>query len=372
MRLLRMEAIPKCNRLNPGVLLLLFLVGITGFGDIAGAGPLRTAPSGSSFAGAVQTAVKPNPLPRNLQTLLKSRDPILRRNAANEVGALRARTAVHPLMDLLFDGDAGVREAAAFALGQIADPLATRSLVYVLADKDAHVRASTAFALGMIEDTSVAEELSKAMDDPDVEVRASAVFALGLMHDDAAVDEIIDALNDPSFDVRYDAVWALGQIGERDAVEHLREALLNPDLAQIPDSAKEAFREAVQNALNNIGAQGDAGSGEPAPPARPRRASDSHTDKPPDHASRFPAVRQSIMPALTHAALSASANGPVSLKVMVAADGRAARAYVTHRGGYGLDRRAVEAVLQYKFDPGLRDGLPQSEWMDLELQFPAK
>jgi TonB family protein len=322
-------------------------------------------------AAGFQVSARQSPIPRELQTQLKSKDPAKRRDAANELGVLRSQGAVRPLRDLLFDGDSTVREAAAFALGQIADPAATKSLIYVLADQDAHVRSSAAFALGMIEDTSAAEDLSNLLDDSEAEVRGSAIFALGLMHDDSAVDELIEALNDSSFDVRYDAVWALGQIGEPDAVEHLRASLLSLDLVQVPDSSREAFREAVQSALDNIQAQNGNRQGQSS--ARPRRAGGSQTaEKDAGHGSRFPAVRQSISPARTEAARGAGVNGPVSLKVMVAADGRAARAYVTHRGGYGLDRRAVEAVLQYKFDPGLRDGLPQSEWMTLELQFPVK
>jgi hypothetical protein len=320
---------------------------------------------------ALQKPVTQAPLPPTVQSELKSKDPAIRRKAANEVGVQRLRAAMHPLMDLLFDGDSSVKEAAAFALGQIADPLAARSLIYVLNDKDPQVRSSAAFALGMIEDTESADELSKLLDDSEIEVRASAVFALGLMRDDAAVDELIDALDDSAFDVRYDAVWALGRIGETDAVERLRASLVSLDLVHLPDSSREAFRQAVQSALDNIDAQNDQrtqlGS------SRPRRAGNTQAGpQQPEHASRFASVRQSVMPARTDVAATAGVNTPVSLRVLVGADGRAVRAYVTRRVGYGLDRRAVEAVLQYKFDPGLHDGLPQTEWMNLDVQFPEK
>jgi TonB family protein len=365
--------------LRYGLILVLAMAALTrapGLGAKAISASSKGSPPNAEPAeavGVLQVSAKQSPIPRELQTQLKSKDPAKRREAANELGVLRSKGAVRPLRDLLFDGDASVREAAAFALGQIADPAATKSLIYVLADKDAHVRSSAAFALGMIEDTSAAEDLSNLLDDSEAEVRGSAIFALGLMHDDSAVDELIEALNDSTFDVRYDSVWALGQIGEPDAAEHLRASLLSLELVQVPDSSREAFREAVQSALENIQAQGGNRKGQSSGSARPRRAGSSTTaEKDAGHASRFPAVRQSITPARTEAARGAGVNGPVSLKVMVAADGRAARAYVTHRAGYGLDRRAVEAVLQYKFDPGLRDGLPQSEWMTLELQFPAK
>jgi TonB family protein len=318
-----------------------------------------------------QIAIKPAPMPRNLQAELKSKDPAVRRDAANQLGSQRIRPAVKPLLDLLWDGDAGVREAAAFALGQIADPLAVKSLRRVISDKDAGVRAAAAFGLGMAGDESTVEVLSDALGDPDSEVRGSAVFALGLMHDDGAVDQIIEMLNDSSFDVRYDAVWALGQIGAADAVDPIRASLSGLDLVQSSDSAREAFKQAAEHAIQSIQANAGGAPSHTSALTRPRRAG-AAGDEPDRPKSRFPSVGQPVMPARTEAAIHAGVNGPVSLKVMVSADGRAARIYVTHRAGFGLDRRAVEAASQYKFDPALRDGLPQSEWLSLDLQFPGK
>jgi protein TonB len=59
----------------------------------------------------------------------------------------------------------------------------------------------------------------------------------------------------------------------------------------------------------------------------------------------------------------------VKLRVLVGADGRAVRAYVARRTGYGLERRAVEAVMQYRFDPELQGGLPQTTWADIDVKF---
>jgi hypothetical protein len=57
------------------------------------------------------------------------------------------------------------------------------------------------------------------------------------------------------------------------------------------------------------------------------------------------------------------------VRVLVEASGRAVRAYVTRRLGYGLDQRAIEAVLQYRFDPAIEAGLPQTSWVDLDVKF---
>jgi len=312
---------------------------------------------------------KPGAAPPRLLSNLRSKDKADRREAANQLGVLRARGAVRALVEALSDKEASVREAAAFALGQISDPAATGLLIPLLADPEPAVRASTAFALGMIADRKATEALSFATGDKDAEVRASAIFALGLMRDEGAVDELIEALDDPSFDVRYDAVWALGQIGEPDAEEHLQGALVTLDLLRIDDSQRQAFRQAVQFSLESLRTEAHARATE-AGPGRPRRATgvvrDNRYTPPP---SRPLGIHKSVRPAITDAALRAKAGGSVKLRVLVGADGKAVRVYVTRRLGYGLDRRAVETALQYRYDPELEGGLPQTTWTDMEVKF---
>src|SRR4030095_11253967 len=318
-----------------------------------------------TFAGAQE---KPGAASPVLLASLRSKDKSERRNAANELGTIRARGAIRSLVETLSDKEASVREAAAFALGQISDPSATGLLIPLLADPEPSGRASTSFAPGMIGNRKAIEALSYATGDSDTEVRASAIFALGLMRDEGAVDELIEALDDSSFDVRYDAVWALGQIGEPDAEEHLQGALVTLDLLRIDDAQRQAFRQAVQYSLESlrteVHARTEAGA------SRARRAVGIVRDKrytPPP--TRPLGIHKSVRPALTDAALKARAGGSVKLRVLVGADGKAVRAYVTRRLSYGLDRRAVETALQYRFDPALEGGLPQTTWTDMEVKF---
>jgi len=313
----------------------------------------------------VQVRVKPPDPPADLMAGLRSKDAISRRHAAEKLGEIRARGAIRALASLVSDVEPAVREAAAFALGQIADHAVKAIVIRALSDKNADVRASAAFALGMMADKSAAQALSEALDDDEPSVRSAAAAALGLLHDEAAVDELIDLLNDDSFDVRYDAVWALGQIGDPDAEEHLRAALASVPGPSTSQQLAEAFREAVQNALEDIKAQAAASSGDT--PARPRRA--AADTQPQSHAGRGPAVRQSMLPAPTADAIGGNISGTVGLKVLVGTGGRAVRAYVTKRLGYGLDRRAVEAALEYGYDAGLRDGLVQTDWIELQVRF---
>ena len=284
-----------------------------------------------------RTQEKPSAAPPGLLSALRSKDKGDRRDAANQLGVLRARGAVRALVEALSDKEASVREASAFALGQISDPAATALLIPLLAD-------------------------------PEPSVRASAIFALGLMRDEGAVDELIEALDDPSFDVRYDAVWALGQIGEPDAEEQLRGSLVTLDLLRIDNSQREAFRQAVQFSLEILRTEAHARATEAG--GRPRRATgivrDNRYTKPP---TRPLGIHKSVRPAITDVALRAKAGGSVKLRVLVGADGKAVRVYVARRLGYGLDRRAVETALQYRYDPELEGGLPQTTWTDMEVKF---
>jgi TonB family protein len=324
---------------------------------------------GAAASSLIQEGSKPQAAPPRLLSDLKNKRPATRRNAAEQLGAMRARDSVRPLIAALADADVGVREAAAFALGQLADPLSALPLTRSLSDKNTEVRASAAFALGMIGERKSIASLSDALHDDEAAVRAAAAVGLGLMQDPEAVDELIALLGDDSFDVRYDAVWALGYIGEPDALGPLRAALANLDSLQVSDESREAFRQNAQTALDSL----RTAEHEQLSRARARRVTE-----PPDTSSDPKAystvvtpaeVQQASQAAPTERARRARLQGTVTLKVLVGADGRAVRAYVVRRLGYGLDGRAVEAILQYHFTPAKQAGLPQTSWMNLDVKF---
>jgi TonB family protein len=327
---------------------------------------IATVPVSAGFA---QVTVKGVAAPPGLVSALKSKDAAARRDAANRLGGMRARDAVRPLIEALMDKDTSVREAAAFALGQIADRRANEPLLSALREKDEEVRATIVFALGMLGERKSIKVLSNLLADTSAAVRSSATVALGLMQDGDAVDEIIDILDDPSLDVRYDAVWALAQIGEPDALDHMKAVLVNLDLVKVDDAALEGLRQAVQNSMEILQAKSEIRS------ARKRRA--NATTQPSGGSGKVvysmelhPAsVVQSVQPAPTERAVKAGVRGTVGIRVLVAADGRAVRAYVTRRLGYGLDQRAVEAAMQYKFEPAMQAGLPQTTWMEFEIRY---
>src|SRR5205085_3940356 len=313
---------------------------------------------------SAQVVVKPEPAPERVLAGLRNANASTRRETASQLGALRARNAVRRLIAALKDKEAAVREAAAFALGQIADPLPAEALTRMLADKDAEARAAAVFALGMIGERKSLAAIAGALDDADTGVRSSAVIALGLAQDGEAVDELIEMLGDANFDPRYDAAWALGEIGDPDADSALRETEATIDALRLPDAWREAYRQTVRTALANLRTI------EHGSPSRPRRATGVIPEPLRYSSTTQPArLRQSVAAAPTEKALRAHVSGAVALRLLVAADGRPARAYVIRRLGYGLDQRAVEAALQYRFDPATQNGLPQATWVDVEVRF---
>jgi protein TonB len=85
--------------------------------------------------------------------------------------------------------------------------------------------------------------------------------------------------------------------------------------------------------------------------------------------SRPAAITLAVKPAATERAQRAGLKGSVNLRILVGADGRVVRAYVSRRLGYGLDQRAVIAALRYRFAPALLGGLPQTDWLNLDIKF---
>jgi protein TonB len=121
----------------------------------------------------------------------------------------------------------------------------------------------------------------------------------------------------------------------------------------------------VQNSIEILESQREVRSG------RPRRAKTNTNEPLPAYSSEVqPAsVLQSVAPSPTERAVRARVKGTVGVRVLVGVLGRAARVYVTRRLGSGLDQRAVQAVMQYKFKPAMQSALPQTSWLDLEVTY---
>jgi TonB family protein len=74
-------------------------------------------------------------------------------------------------------------------------------------------------------------------------------------------------------------------------------------------------------------------------------------------------------PEYSEEARKAKFQGSVMLDVVVGADGRPRDIRVRRSVGMGLDERAVAAVKQWRFEPGRKDGIPVSVFVDIEVSF---
>jgi TonB family protein len=86
----------------------------------------------------------------------------------------------------------------------------------------------------------------------------------------------------------------------------------------------------------------------------------------------WPEVVREMKPTYPQAALGAKIEGSVELEIVVLEDGTVGDVRVTKsldRDDYGFAKAAIEAAKQWKFKPGLRDGVPVRTRVGLVLAF---
>ncbi len=113
------------------------------------------------------------PTAQSLISDLGDEDPMVRENAAVNLGQTGDKQAIKPLAKALKDEEQDVRKAAKESLIQI--------LIKILDDKDPHSRAMAAKALGKIGDKRTVKPLAKALKDEEQGVRSAAKEALSLI-----------------------------------------------------------------------------------------------------------------------------------------------------------------------------------------------
>lgn len=82
-----------------------------------------------------------------------------------------------------------------------------------------------------------------------------------------------------------------------------------------------------------------------------------------------PQLISKIEPQYTEQARAAGYEGSVLLSVVVGTDGRAADLKVVKSLGMGLDEKAIEAVQQWRFRPGMKAGMPVKVQAQIEVNF---
>lgn len=173
---------------------------------------------------------------------LKDRDPMVRSNAAEQLGKVRYADSVDALISVLAHDDVWrVRKSAAWALGEIKDPKAVVPLIRALGHRDWIIRLKSAEALGKIGDNLAVPALMDSLPDENDHVTGQIMRALGATGSTRAVEILLHYLDHEIPDVRMSAVSALGKIGDRRAVESLIRVLRDDRAAGVRKSSARAL-----------------------------------------------------------------------------------------------------------------------------------
>jgi len=82
-----------------------------------------------------------------------------------------------------------------------------------------------------------------------------------------------------------------------------------------------------------------------------------------------PALASKIEPDYSEEARVAKIQGTVVLSIVIGADGHAYNATLARSIGFGLDEKALDAVMQWQFKPGTQNGLPVPVMAQIEVNF---
>jgi HEAT repeat protein len=185
---------------------------------------------------------------------LKDEDPIVRWQAAEQVGRAQDVRAVEPLIEALRDRDEGVRREVTKALGELGSARAVEPLGRMLEDTDEFVRMNALWALESIGGDEAANLTIAALKNDNPLVRMNAAASLGRKGSPQALGPLEEvARSDAQSYVRFAAQQALVQIrGERGvkpterpkakppATVTARPALL-AEMEQVAQRIKEAY-----------------------------------------------------------------------------------------------------------------------------------
>ncbi|MCJ7545252.1 MAG: HEAT repeat domain-containing protein [Deltaproteobacteria bacterium] len=141
---------------------------------------------------------------------LQADKPLVRRDAAAQLGKAKDARVVEPLLMALRDEDEGVRREATKALGEIGDP-------------------------------RTAKPLSEMLNDTDEFVRVNALEALERIRSDEAVNLSIGGLKNTNPLVRINACASLGRIGNKKAIPFLEEVAKADPLSYVRFAAEQAL-----------------------------------------------------------------------------------------------------------------------------------
>ncbi len=178
-------------------------------------------------------AVKP------LMKKLDSPDPEVKEYALTALGMLKARNSLKKIIKLLGDKDKKVKMSAVRALGEIGDPAAANHLYLLTNDRDAEIREAAFESLGELKDMRVFEGLSH----PDDDVRDATIFSIARNADRRMARHLFNLLNDKNSRIHSEICEIIQFIRNPGLIDILIDGLNHED---------PAAREAVVLALSNF------------------------------------------------------------------------------------------------------------------------
>jgi HEAT repeat protein len=155
---------------------------------------------------------------------LQSKQVRVRAEAVKELGGIKDKRAVPPLINALKDTDSYVRGQAARALGKIEDARAVQPLIDALGDNFTYVRREAATALGDIRDARAVIPLINFLKKDDTYAReevAKSLIKIGL----PAIAPLINAPKENNLKLVADAYYLFICMGESGSEGVLIEAL---------------------------------------------------------------------------------------------------------------------------------------------------
>jgi len=255
---------------------------------------------------------------------------------------------------------------------------------------------SSAYAIGLMKLGDLSLQRGKPVDAVDFYTRAVALgdtpeTAPGLVYlaasalskkDQVAAERFVDRAlaAAPSGKTAGRALTVKGNIALANGLAGVAELNYQQALAQDPPNSPEAAltMETYAKLLNSQGRDGEADA--QLAQAKPIRQAlidriSPHLTSPyaePAHVGKgvsAPMLTNKQEPGYSADALTAKLQGSVVLAFTVGADGSVHDIQLVKSLGFGLDEKAAEAVLQWQFQPGKRDGVPVPVKATVEVNF---
>jgi len=177
-------------------------------------------------------------------SMLKEKNPVLRRNYSMLLGLLREKSAVDALTFALKDAEVPVRMAAVEALSRIGGEDAEKALQTALTDEIPEIRRVATLTLGETGSRHALENILLVARDEDDWVRAAAAQTLAHFTSEESEQTLVSMLEDPCGLVRVAAMETLARVGGEKCFPVLQTALKDVD-AEIRRSAVQAVSSVV-------------------------------------------------------------------------------------------------------------------------------